>query len=151
VVEVDVARLHSWSWSLGTAASCLLHEDGAGVEQVKAAALYVLLRLGCGLGGDDREVAAGGRRVDEPGGEKGALDAPAAVRGRGRGACELSHAVGDTEAGAAGGDGVAYSEVAHDAGGCEVALGPLQDIAWKVLVRGHSLRVWVGEAVRDNV
>lgn len=79
------------------------------------------------------------------------MDTPAAVRGRGRRACKLSDAVGDVEAGAAGGDSVAQREIAHDPGGCEVALSTREDIAWKVLVLGHSLRVGVGEAFRDDV
>jgi len=42
------------------------HKDGAGVEQVEAAALNVLLGLGSWLRGHDGDVAAGGRGVGEP-------------------------------------------------------------------------------------
>jgi hypothetical protein len=38
-------------------------EDGAGVQEVKAAPLHVLLRFRTGLGGDDGDVAAGRRGV----------------------------------------------------------------------------------------
>ena len=58
---------------------------------------------------------------------------------------------GDPEAGAAGGDDIAQREVAQDASGCEVTFGPGEGIAGKVLVRRHSWRVGVGEAVRDDV
>src|SRR5262249_11302956 len=76
---------------------------------------------------------------------------PAAVRGRGRRTRKLSHAVGSTETSAASGDSVAQREVAHDTCGCEVTLGPLQDFTWKVLMRGHALRIGVSKAVRNNV
>jgi hypothetical protein len=127
------------------------HQDGAGVEQVKAPALRVLLRLGSGLGGDDRDVTACGRSVSEPGREQRGLDAPAAVPGRGCRAGELRDPVSDNEAGAAGGDPVAQCEVAHNAGGGEVALGSGNDIAGKVLVRGHTLGIGVGETFGDDI
>src|SRR5205823_15026015 len=93
----------------------------------------------------------GGRSVHEPSREQRALDTQAAVRGRGRRARELSDAVGDLEAGAADGDSLAQREVAHDAGDCEVTLSPLEDITGKVLMRGHTLCVGMGEAFRDDV
>jgi hypothetical protein len=49
------------------AGSRLLYQDGAGVEQIEALALHVLLRLGTRLGGDDGDVAAGCGRIGEPG------------------------------------------------------------------------------------
>src|SRR5690242_18744916 len=60
-----------------------LYEDGAGVEKVKSPALHVLLRLGSGLGGDDRDVATSSRGVCQPSCEQRGLDASAAVRERG--------------------------------------------------------------------
>ena len=72
-------------------------DDGAGVEQVEAPALRVLLGLGPGLGGDDGDVAAGRRGVGEPGRQQRGLDTPAAVRGRGRRAGELRDALGDAD------------------------------------------------------
>src|SRR5512132_554482 len=58
------------------ASSGLLDENGAGIEQVEAPALHVLLRLGRWLGGDDGDVAArgAGAGVGEPGREQRALD-----------------------------------------------------------------------------
>jgi hypothetical protein len=103
------------------------------------------------LDGDCRDVAAGGHGFCQPGGEQGALDAPAAVSGRGCRTGELRHTVGDAEVGACGRDGVTQRDVAHGAGGSEVALGPGQYIAGKVLVRGHALGLGVGEPVRDDV
>lgn len=50
-----------------TTLSELLDEHCARVEKVKPAALDVLLGLRAGLGRDDRDVAAGRRRVREPG------------------------------------------------------------------------------------
>ena len=47
--------------------SGLFDQDSAGVEQIEALALHVLLRLGPRLRGDNRDVAAGGRGVGEPG------------------------------------------------------------------------------------
>jgi hypothetical protein len=83
--------------------SGLLDQDGAGIEQVEAAALHVLLRLGPRLGGDGRDVGPGGG-VGEPGRQQRGLDAPAAVRWRGRRAGELGGALCQAEAGAAGDD-----------------------------------------------
>jgi hypothetical protein len=47
--------------------SWLFDQDGAGIEQVEALALHVLLGLGPGLRDDNRDVAAGGCGVGEPG------------------------------------------------------------------------------------
>ena len=47
--------------------SGLFHQDGAGIEQIEALALRVLLGLGPRLGGDDGDIAAGGGSVGEPG------------------------------------------------------------------------------------
>src|SRR4051812_39428858 len=76
--------------------------DDAGVEQVETAALSVLLGLGAGLDGDDRDVAAARGGVGEPGRQQGALDAAAPESGCGPGAGELGDAVGDAHAAAAG-------------------------------------------------
>jgi len=50
-----------------TVRSGLPDQDSAGVEQIEALALHVLLGPGPGLGGDDGDVAAGRRGVGEPG------------------------------------------------------------------------------------
>src|SRR5215472_16849919 len=47
--------------------SGLFDQDGTGIEQVEALTLHVLLGLRSWLCGDDRDVAAGGRGVGEPG------------------------------------------------------------------------------------
>jgi hypothetical protein len=59
--------------------------------------------------------------------------------------------VADVKASAAGRDSVAEREVTRDAGGYEITLGPADDIAGKVLMRGHSLCVGMGETVRHDV
>ncbi len=132
--------------------SGLLHQNGAGIEQIEAPTLRVLLGLGPRLRGDDGDVTAGGCGVGEPGREQRGLDTPSAVRGRGRRAGELSDALCHTEAGAAGDDLVAQPDVAHDAGRRhEITHGPRDDLARKLLVRGHPLRVGVGEAIGHDV
>ena len=67
------------------AGSGLLYQDGAGIEQIEALTLHVLLRFGPRLSRGDGDVAAGRRRIGEPGREQRGLDAPAPVGGRGRG------------------------------------------------------------------
>ena len=52
---------------LWPAGSGLLDQNGAGVEQIEAPALHVLLGLGSRLGGDQGDVAAGGRGVGKAG------------------------------------------------------------------------------------
>jgi hypothetical protein len=55
----------------------VLDQNGAGVEQVEAATLGVLLGPGSRLRGDDGNVAPGGGGVDEPRREQRRLDAQA--------------------------------------------------------------------------
>src|SRR6266542_1802817 len=94
----------------------LLDQDGAGVEQIEAATLRVLLRLGGRLGGDHGDVAPCCRGVGEPCRQQRGLDPAAAVRGRGRRAGELCDAVCAAPTGPTGDDPVAVCEVALDAG-----------------------------------
>src|SRR5262249_38776188 len=116
-------------------------EDCARVEQVEAAALHVLMRSRPRLGGDDGDVAPASHGVREAHGEQRAVNTSAALRRGGRPTAELCDAVGDAHAGAAWDDAVAQRDVAHVAGRGEVSLGTLEDVAGKVLVRGHALRV----------
>src|SRR3954454_16847332 len=94
-----------------------LDERGAGVEQVEAAALRVLLRLRARLRDDDGDLAPRGVRVGEPGGDQRALHAVAAGRRSARGARELGDAVGDADLAPAREHAVAEGGVA-DAARC---------------------------------
>jgi len=64
---------------------------------------------------------------------------------------ELRDAIRHPEAPAAGDDPVAQGDVAQDARRREIALRPLEDVARKLLVRGHPLGIRVGEAVGHDV
>jgi hypothetical protein len=141
-----VALLHSYRCK-----ATMLHQDGAGVEQVEPSALRVLLGLRAGLGHHDGDVAAGRRGVDESRRQQRGLDAVATVRGCGRRPGELRDALGEPQAGGAGEDAVAQRGIPHDAGGGHVALGPDVDLAGELLVPGHALGVGVGDAVGGDV
>src|SRR5215470_19967092 len=120
----------------GPAGSGLFDQNGTRVEQVEALALDVLLRLGPRPGGDDGDVAAGGRGGGEPGRQQRGLDAVAAVRGGGGRAGEVRDAPGQVEAGTAGGDPVAQRDVPHHADRREITLGSRDDLARKLFVGG---------------
>src|SRR5258707_387024 len=57
----------------GCAGSGLLDQDGAGIEQIEALTLRVLLGFRSWLGDDDGDVAAVGGRVGEAGGQQPGL------------------------------------------------------------------------------
>src|SRR5690348_1155430 len=111
-----------------------LDQDGAGVEQVEALTLRVLLGLGPGLGDDHGDVAAGRGRVGQPGGQQRGLHAPAPVRGHGRRAGELRDALGYPHGGPADDDPVAQRGVADAAGRDRVVLGLDDRLARELLV-----------------
>jgi hypothetical protein len=129
----------------------LPHQGGAGVEQVEALALHVLLRHRSRQSGHDGDVAAGGCCVGEPGRQQRGLHPPAAVRRRRRRAGELRDALRHAKASAAGDDPVAQRKVTDPAGGGEVPCGPGEDLPWELVMQGHALGVGVGEAMHDDV
>ena len=100
---------------------------------------------GCG---DDSDVAAHRRGIGEPGREQRGLDAPVSVGGRGRGAGELRDTFGQVEAGAAGHDPIVQRGVAHDAGRCEIPLGPLDDLAGNSSCQGTP---WVSGCATPSI
>jgi hypothetical protein len=109
-------------------------QDCTCVEKVKSATLDVLLGFGPRLGGYNSNTATRGRSVSEADCEQRAMDTVAAMGGRRGGAGQLRDAVGHVEARSAGDGPFVLGDVAEDASGCEISLGPLDDLAWKVLV-----------------
>jgi hypothetical protein len=128
----------------------VLDQNGAGVEQVEAATLGVLLGSGSRLRDDDGNIAPGGRGVDEPRREQRRLDAQPAVRRRGAGAGHLGDATGDAQPGPAGERAVVQRDVAGDAGRGEIPFGRLVRRAGELLVPGQALGVGFGDGVGQD-
>jgi hypothetical protein len=123
-----------------------LDQNCAGVEQLEAVALHVLMRLGPWLRGDNGQLTAGCRSVGEPGRQQSGLDTPPAVlRYRCR-AGELRYVRCHPEAGGADDYAVTKGEVANGSGRREILLSADEDLARELFVRRHSLAIGVSEA-----
>src|SRR5262249_57771762 len=120
---------------------------GTGIEQVKAPALHVLLRLRPRLRGDDGDVTAGGCGVGEPGRQQRRLHTPPAVRGRGRGTGELRDALRWPETATAGPDPIPPRGIARAPCPAEVTLGSRAPLPGEAPMAGYPLAVGVGEAI----